>query len=254
MKRKLYYDDPIKFLTWYVANKTKGVVLEDAIQRFHDDDSFKARVMELMDIENYRRYSNVKVCSDHLQTLLSNDPELENQRKENAVIGFKNFYDSLTEEQKQEYLNIRISGFKVWFEDNRDKQLEYAKMGAEKTKIWHAENPELASEKGRKGGVIGGARKSERKTKAARKNASLGGLVRSKQKDQAIQQLFAILPDSFERLQAFSIAEEHNIPKKTVNHIIESDMVTSVQLRRPKGSGRGGRIIVYTKRALGENQ
>ena len=210
--------------------------------------------MELMDIENYRRYSNIKVRWDHMQNVLFENPELEQKRIKSLREGFQKFYDSLTEEQKQEYSDIRLKGYFIWLENNKDQQLVIAKMGAEATKIWHAENPELASEKGRKGGVIGGTRKSERKTIASRKNASLGGLVRSKQKDQAIQQLFAILPDSFERLQAFSIAEQHNLSKNAVNYIIKSDLVTAIQLPRPKGSGRGGRIIVYTKRTFGEKQ
>ena len=181
--------------------------------------------------------------------------EEQEQKMQSLRDGNHEWYNSLSEEQKQYYIDTRIGGFKAWAQANPEKAKANASKAGQATAQRAKENPELFIENGRKAGKKGGAATAkwqkenpEQAAKNLKKACDAAAIVNSQKKQEAIKQLYAILPNEFMRLEAREIAKQNGIRQQAANHIIEDPtLVEVIVIPKQPGEGRGGRKKLYRK-------
>lgn len=200
-------------------------------------------------IEAHRKV--LRIRNQYSQEYFRNNPDAAEQRTKAQIEGNLKSRKENPEMWKLIYEENALK-YSEWCKNNPDKASEIGYKRWLKSKEWLEANPELASERGRKGGIISGPKlrewlKTEDGYKAIMAGAFAGGAKSTERKEKGIQAVLDILPNQFQRLEAYDIAKQHGLPISSVGHIIKSDLVSMTQPRREPGSGRGGRTIIYTK-------
>lgn len=185
-------------------------------------------------------------------------PELLIKRNQAVAIGVNAFLNSMSLEERKEYYLKKGAKFSEWCKLNPELASNIGKKRAIKAKEWFSipENAEIAREWQSRAGKIGGVNSAKKRMEdpvlyqnVIMKGAYAGGAKSAERKKDNTKRALQVLPITFSRLEAYKIVKSHNITTESVNTIIKDSTLSEIVeiLKRPKGSGRGGKTIIYKK-------